>query len=52
MTKLTTVCECGHTWKIHNKPENRERGINAGCLHEENNDFCPCEKFHKKENSS
>lgn len=52
MTKLTTVCECGHSWEIHNKPENRCHGIDAGCLHVENNNYCSCEKFYKKEDTA
>jgi len=48
MTKPETICECEHPWEIHNHPENRENGFNAGCLHKyEDGEICGCEQFHK-----
>jgi len=57
MTNPETICECGHTWKIHHKIDfaTKDYGEVMGCLHEQTKnevdvgigDLCPCEKFIK-----
>ena len=51
MTKLETICECGHTWKIHHKIDWKTKDVGEvmGCLNQDQSgDVCACEKFIKE----